>query len=155
MDLLHRIRWANVARAAALAAAVLLVAAWPRLRAEPPPLPPQPKLEEGTPAKPAAAEELAFEAETSDRPAEAPRAGRQTTSTRQRRARRRTRAAKRVGAHRAAGGADPVAEVPLSTGATGSVAAGVPRSGPTGPVAAGVPGSGPTGQRQEFGFEGP
>jgi hypothetical protein len=139
MDLLHRIRWANVARAAALAAAVLLVAAWPRLRAEPPPLPPQPKLEEGTPAKPAAAEELAFEAETSDRPAEAPRAGRQTTSTRQRRARRRTRAAKRVGAHRAAGG----------------VAAGVPRSGPTGPVAAGVPGSGPTGQRQEFGFEGP
>jgi hypothetical protein len=139
MDLLHRIRWANVARAAALAAAVLLVAAWPRLRAEPPPLPPQPKLEEGTPAKPAAAEELAFEAETSDRPTEAPRAGRQTTSTRLRRARRRTRAAKRVGAHRAAGG----------------VAAGVPRSGPTGPVAAGVPGSGPTGQRQEFGFEGP
>ena len=40
MDLLHRIRWANVARAAALVAAVALVVAWPRLRAEPPPLPP-------------------------------------------------------------------------------------------------------------------
>jgi len=46
MDLLHRIRWANVARAAALVAAVLLLVSWPRLRAEPPPLPPQPEVVE-------------------------------------------------------------------------------------------------------------
>ena len=50
MDLLHRIRWANVARAAPLAAAVLLVVAWPKLRAEPPPLPPEPEVVERAPA---------------------------------------------------------------------------------------------------------
>jgi hypothetical protein len=39
-DLLHRIRWANVARAAAVALALLLALAWPRLRAHPDALPP-------------------------------------------------------------------------------------------------------------------
>ena len=39
MDLLHRIRWTNVARAAAVLGTVALVAAWPRLRAAPPALP--------------------------------------------------------------------------------------------------------------------
>lgn len=37
--LLARVRWANVARAAALVAVVALVAAWPQLRAEAPALP--------------------------------------------------------------------------------------------------------------------
>jgi hypothetical protein len=40
LDLLHRIRWANVARAAAVALALLLVLAWPRLRAHSDALPP-------------------------------------------------------------------------------------------------------------------
>jgi hypothetical protein len=40
MDLLRRIRWANVARVLAVLAAVALVIAWPRLRSDPPPLPP-------------------------------------------------------------------------------------------------------------------
>lgn len=39
-DLLHRIRWANVARAAAVLVAVALVVAWPHLEGEPPALPP-------------------------------------------------------------------------------------------------------------------
>jgi hypothetical protein len=40
LDLLHRIRWANVARAAAVALALLLALAWPRLRAHSDALPP-------------------------------------------------------------------------------------------------------------------
>lgn len=168
MDLLHRIRWANVARAAALAAAVLLVVAWPRLRAEPPPLPSEPQVEEVA-AAPAGGEELAFEAERPPEVEEPPpgeeadasaspvedrraggkrRAGGESRASEKRRpggerrasGKRRTggkrrprkeRAARPApGPQRAAGGADPVAEVPLSTGATGSVAAGAPRSGP-------------------------
>jgi hypothetical protein len=39
-DLLHRIRWANVGRAAAVVLALLLALAWPRLRAHPDALPP-------------------------------------------------------------------------------------------------------------------
>jgi hypothetical protein len=39
-DLFHRIRWANVARAAALLLAVLLALAWPRLRSHDDDLPP-------------------------------------------------------------------------------------------------------------------
>ena len=39
-DLLHRIRWANVARAAAVLLALALVVAWPRLRPHAAPLPP-------------------------------------------------------------------------------------------------------------------
>src|SRR4051812_43776655 len=39
-DLLHRIRWANVARAAALLLAALLALAWPRLKAHDDGLPP-------------------------------------------------------------------------------------------------------------------
>jgi hypothetical protein len=39
-DLLHRIRWANVARAAAILLALALAIAWPRLRAHDDPLPP-------------------------------------------------------------------------------------------------------------------
>lgn len=39
-DLLHRIRWANVVRAAVVLAAVALVVAWPHLEGEPPALPP-------------------------------------------------------------------------------------------------------------------
>lgn len=39
-DLLHRIRWANVARAAAVLAAVALIVAWPHLQGDPPALPP-------------------------------------------------------------------------------------------------------------------
>jgi hypothetical protein len=40
LDLLHRIRWANVARAAAVVLALLLALAWPRLRAHQDGLPP-------------------------------------------------------------------------------------------------------------------
>ena len=40
LDLLHRIRWANVARAAAVALALLLALAWPRLRNHQEALPP-------------------------------------------------------------------------------------------------------------------
>jgi len=36
---LHRIRWANVARAAAVLAAVALIVAWPQLKSPPPELP--------------------------------------------------------------------------------------------------------------------
>src|SRR4051794_9448125 len=39
-DLLHRIRWANVARAAAVLLALALVVGWPRLRGQAEPLPP-------------------------------------------------------------------------------------------------------------------
>jgi hypothetical protein len=39
-DLLNRVRWANVGRAAAVLAAAVLVVAWPRLRGAPPALPP-------------------------------------------------------------------------------------------------------------------
>ncbi|HWH96621.1 MAG TPA: hypothetical protein VNT03_22350 [Baekduia sp.] len=39
-DLLHRIRWANVARAAAVLLALALAIAWPRLRPHGDPLPP-------------------------------------------------------------------------------------------------------------------
>jgi pyruvate/2-oxoglutarate dehydrogenase complex dihydrolipoamide acyltransferase (E2) component len=43
MELLRRVRWGNVGRAAALLAVVALVVLWPRLRADPPPLPPEPR----------------------------------------------------------------------------------------------------------------
>jgi hypothetical protein len=39
-DLLHRVRWGNVARAAAVLLALALVLLWPRLRSEATPLPP-------------------------------------------------------------------------------------------------------------------
>jgi hypothetical protein len=39
-DLLHRIRWANVARAAAILLALALVIGWPRVRPHADPLPP-------------------------------------------------------------------------------------------------------------------
>jgi hypothetical protein len=39
-DLLHRVRWANVARVAAVLLALALVLAWPRLRSQAAPLPP-------------------------------------------------------------------------------------------------------------------
>jgi hypothetical protein len=39
MDLLHRIRWNNVARAAAVLAAIVLVLAWPHLRSKAPEIP--------------------------------------------------------------------------------------------------------------------
>jgi hypothetical protein len=39
-DILHRIRWPNVARAAAVLAAVALLASWPHLRGSSPALPP-------------------------------------------------------------------------------------------------------------------
>lgn len=56
LDLLHRIRWANVARAAAVALALLLALAWPRLRANPDaPLPPAVEPASAVPVKPAAA----------------------------------------------------------------------------------------------------
>src|SRR6201999_3721188 len=45
----HRIRWGNVARAAALAAAVALLIAWPKLRADPPPLPKEPVVQAAEP----------------------------------------------------------------------------------------------------------
>lgn len=49
MPLLHRIRWPNVARAAFVVAAIALVVAWPRLRAEPPALPTDPVLSDTPP----------------------------------------------------------------------------------------------------------
>jgi hypothetical protein len=57
-DLLHRIRWANVARAAALLLAILLAVAWPRLRGHAETLPPAvatpaTAVEEATTAAPA------------------------------------------------------------------------------------------------------
>jgi hypothetical protein len=39
-DILHRIRWPNVARAAAVLATVALLASWPHLRGSAPELPP-------------------------------------------------------------------------------------------------------------------
>ena len=99
MDLLHRIRWANVARAAALAAAVLLVVAWPRLRSDPPPLPPEPRVaEEARAAAPAGeegpAKELAFEGSSGEASAVG-RGGVRTTGNesgaRSRRSKRRAR----------------------------------------------------------------
>lgn len=50
MDLIRRIRWTNVARAAALACALALVVAWPQLRAKPPSLPAAPAIAETPPA---------------------------------------------------------------------------------------------------------
>src|SRR5688500_14383233 len=84
MDLVHRIRWANVARAAALAAAVLLVVAWPRLRAEPPALPPEPRVEETRATAPPPAE-FALEAPR-EREKPRKRGGEKRRSTRKRRA---------------------------------------------------------------------
>ncbi|HWT93599.1 MAG TPA: hypothetical protein VN238_11415, partial [Solirubrobacteraceae bacterium] len=49
MPPLRRIRWSNLARAAFVLAAVVLVVAWPRLRAEPPALPEQPVLSDAPP----------------------------------------------------------------------------------------------------------
>jgi len=95
MDLLHRIRWANVARAAALVAAVLLLVSWPRLRAEPPPLPPQPEVVEEQAPVPAG--EVAFEAGAEPAPTET-RAG---AVRRERvRVKRRGRAKRRASARR-------------------------------------------------------
>jgi hypothetical protein len=54
-DLLHRIRWTNVARAAAVALALLLALAWPRLRTHPNPLPPAVEPAPAAAAKPATA----------------------------------------------------------------------------------------------------
>jgi hypothetical protein len=71
MDLIRRIRWPNVARAAALVAAVLLVIAWPKLRADPPPLPPEPAIEGE--ARAAAPDEFGLEREPAA-PAPAPAA---------------------------------------------------------------------------------
>jgi len=56
-DLLHRIRWANVARAAVVLAAAALVLAWPLLKTDPPTLPPA----AAEPVAPAAAEPPADE----------------------------------------------------------------------------------------------
>jgi hypothetical protein len=72
-DLLHRIRWANVARAAALLLAVLLAVAWPRLRGHAEALPP-------AVATPATAEEAATTPDTP--PMEAPRPGPATARSR-------------------------------------------------------------------------
>jgi hypothetical protein len=87
MDLLHRIRWGNVARAAALLAAVVLVVAWPRLRADPPPLPPRPAVEE---AQAAGGEELGFDTPREREPrTETPRRARAETPRRLPKTRRR------------------------------------------------------------------
>jgi hypothetical protein len=109
MDLLHRIRWANVARAAALVAAVLLVVAWPKLRAEPPPLPPQPAVDEQAPAP---GGELGFEGgaesagsapvETREGAERRRRAERLSEVVRRERARRRRHAERRRAAGRRA-----------------------------------------------------
>jgi hypothetical protein len=90
MDLVHRIRWGNVARAAALVVAVGLVVAWPRLRSDAPALPPAPQLEARATAAGPPSGELAFEGEH-ERPA---RDEQQTVSggERQHRAKRRHRA---------------------------------------------------------------
>jgi hypothetical protein len=78
MDLLHRIRWGNVARAAALVAAVALVVAWPRLRSDPPPLPPQPRVEDARAAAPSG-DEFGLDRPVEERvPPEEPRAGRES-----------------------------------------------------------------------------
>src|SRR5829696_2788444 len=69
MDLLRRIRWGNVTRAAALLAAVALVLAWPRLRSDPPSLPPEPAL-----AAPAATREEGREFGVEPIPEKEPRA---------------------------------------------------------------------------------
>jgi hypothetical protein len=55
LDVLHRIRWANVARAIAVALALLLALAWPRLRDHPDALAPAVEPAPVAPVKPAAA----------------------------------------------------------------------------------------------------
>jgi hypothetical protein len=52
MDLIRRIRWTNVARAAAVAGVIALIFAWPQLREDPPSLPPEPAVAD-TPPPPA------------------------------------------------------------------------------------------------------
>jgi hypothetical protein len=66
-DLLHRIRWTNVARAGAVVLALLLALAWPRLRAHPDPLPPT--VEPAAAAKPSAVAPPARVAKTAARAA--------------------------------------------------------------------------------------
>jgi hypothetical protein len=94
MDLLRRIRWGNVARALALVTALVLVAAWPSLRPDPPALPPAPAV-----ASEGEGEEFALEP-----PPKRPAPAKRTPSVRRRgtkerparRARRRARRAKRA-----------------------------------------------------------
>jgi hypothetical protein len=55
LDLLHRVRWTNVARAAAAVLALLLALAWPRLRAHQDALPPAVEPVSAAAARPPAA----------------------------------------------------------------------------------------------------
>jgi hypothetical protein len=90
-DILHRIRWPNVARAAAVLAAVALLISWPHLRGGAPPLPPPaPAVAAGEPAGPAP-EDGSRELEPSAAKASAPRRAhrRRKASARKRRAVRR------------------------------------------------------------------
>jgi hypothetical protein len=82
---MHRLRWDNIARAAAAIAVVALVVAWPRLQARAPALPPA-AAKPVTVEDPALVQDQAVPTETVERPAPAVRErARATTGRRPRR----------------------------------------------------------------------
>src|SRR5690349_206596 len=100
MDLLRRIRWNNVARAAAVLAAVALVLAWPHLRSKPPEIPPEEPVA-AVPLETAGGEAAGEESAASERPAERPAGAERPRATERRRTAERRRAAARRRAARA------------------------------------------------------
>jgi hypothetical protein len=91
MDLLHRIRWANVARALAIVAALVLLVTWPSLRRDPPALPPEPAV-----ASEGEGEEFALDRPPPPEPAARPQPRRPKVERRARRAKRPARRERRA-----------------------------------------------------------
>jgi hypothetical protein len=147
MDLHRRIRWGNVARAAALVAVVVLVVAWPRLRSEPPAIPPPAVAEEPRPQDlpiPPAPEERAAEAEprvdeaaAEERRREVERAKARRASPARAKERRRAVARRRRVARRVRRSSGPSAPSAAGPGLVrGGESAPVPSGGPSPPAPA-------------------
>src|SRR3954451_12453275 len=102
MDLLHRIRWGNVARAGALVLAVALVALWPRLRGGGAPELPAPVSAAAAPVTAPAFERASTEGERTGpvRPKGRRRVERQRAAERRRAAQRRRRVKRQAAAQR-------------------------------------------------------
>lgn len=153
MLLLHRIRWSNVARAAFVVAAIALVAAWPRLRAEPPALPTDPVLSDTPP--PVVVETVEAEPPPRDAPVEEPRgAGRRRVERRGGAERRRETAARPRGAVRRRRTARGAAETPARPVERAAVERPVEVPAPAPPPPTRAPTPAPSAAQGEFGFEG-